>query len=141
MFKVKLLPNWNHPPTKMYDGDAGYDVYSCSPSIVLGFGERYKFNLGFSIELPNGWVALIQEKSGMAINLGIMTMGNVIDSNYRGEVHAILCCLSHTPVEIITGQKIAQMVVLPCYTATKYQTVDILSPSNRNQNGFGSTGL
>ena len=57
-------------PTKAHDGDAGFDVYSHSPTQVLGLGERYKFRLGFSLELLSGWLALIQEKSGLALNSG-----------------------------------------------------------------------
>lgn len=142
--KIKLLDSSAKWPSKAYEGDAGFDVYSCFPRTTLGFGERCKFPLGFAIELPPGWVALIQEKSGMATNNGILTMGNVIDSNYRGEVHAILCCLDSRIITIERGQKIAQMIIVPCYTSMTYDAVtedQELSSSNRSNCGFGSTGL
>jgi dUTP pyrophosphatase len=142
--KIKLLSEFAKWPDKAYEGDGGYDVFSNSPTIILGFGERFKFQLGFAIELPPGWVALIQEKSGMAVNNGILTMGNVIDSTYRGECHAILCCLNDKPVEINHGQKIAQMLIVPCYSDKYYVMVaqdEELSISSRRDKGFGSTGL
>lgn len=139
--KIKLLSEFAKFPDKAHIGDAGFDVFSNSPTIILGFGERFKFQLGFAIELSPGWVALIQEKSGMASNNGIITMGNIIDSTYRGECHAVLCCLNFTPVEIVHGQKIAQMIIVPCYTEQYYHIVPVLSSSSRGENGFGSTGL
>ena len=141
MFRIKPMHPIIYYPTKAHDGDAGFDVYSHSPTQVLGLGERYKFRLGFSIELPSGWMALIQEKSGMALNSGLFTIGNVIDSGYRGEVHAIICCMSESSVTIECGQKIAQMLILPCYTGKEYQIVEDLTESPRGEKGFGSSGL
>ena len=142
--KIKLLSPFAKWPDKSYEGDAGFDVFSNSPEIVLGFGERFKFQLGFAIELAPGWVALIQEKSGMAVNNGILTMGNVIDSNYRGECHATLCCLDQKPITVRHGQKIAQMIIVPCYTDKYYDVIDLcdeLSDTDRGDKGFGSTGI
>ena len=141
MFRIKPMHPIIYYPTKAHDGDAGFDVYSHSPTQVLGLGERYKFRLGFSLELPSGWMALIQEKSGMALNSGLFTIGNVIDSGYRGEVHAIICCMSESSVTIECGQKIAQMLILPCYTGKEYQIVEDLTESPRGEKGFGSSGL
>ena len=141
MFKIKPMHPIIYYPTKAHDGDAGWDVYSHSPTQILGLGERYKFRLGFSMELPAGWMALIQEKSGMALNSGIFTIGNVIDSSYRGEVHAVLCCISQVSVTIECGQKIAQMLILPCYTGAEYQIIEDLSKTDRGNDGFGSSGL
>ena len=141
MFRIKPMHPIIYYPTKAHDGDAGFDVYSHSPTQVLGLGERYRFRLGFSLELPSGWMALIQEKSGMALNSGLFTIGNVIDSGYRGEVHAIICCMSESSVTIECGQKIAQMLILPCYTGKEYQIVEDLTESPRGEKGFGSSGL
>jgi len=138
---LKVLSTTAILPTKAFDGDAGFDVYSDSPTFTLSFGERYKVKLGFAMELNPGWVALIQEKSGMAVNSGILTIGNVIDSNYRGEVHAVICCMGQKLVVIARGQKVAQMLIMPCYTGKKYKVVSDLLDSNRGKGGFGSTGL
>jgi dUTP pyrophosphatase len=140
MFKLKMIHDGVKVPTKAYDGDAGFDVYSHSPITTLGFGERFKFKLGFALELPEGYVALIQGKSGLASDHGIFTIGNVIDSTYRGECHAILVCLNVASITIKPGQKVAQLLVLPCYTRTEYQIVDQLSDTTRGGGGFGSTG-
>jgi len=141
MFKIKPLYEDTILPKKEHDGDAGHDIYNHSADRVLVPGERFKFPLGFAMELPSGWVALIQGKSGLATDCGITTIGNVIDGNYRGQCHATLVNLGSECVEIKRGQKIAQMLIMPCYTSLSYIVVEELSESNRGSDGFGSTGL
>jgi len=140
MFIIKPLYKSSKLPKKVYEGDAGFDVFSHMEPFRMGFGERVKIPLGFAVELPPNYVALIQEKSGMAVNQGIFTIGNVIDSTYRGEVHAIIVCLEqHIVIEKF--QKVAQMLVMPVYGGTSYMIMDKLTPSSRGDKGFGSTGL
>ena len=143
MFKIKALYPDSILPVKAYEGDAGFDVFSHEELYTLYPGDSKRFKLGFALELPEGWVALIQEKSGMALNNGIITYGNVIDSGYRGEVHAqVLChCNSSKPLIVTRYSKIAQMLIIPCYTGTAYTIVDELSKSDREDKGFGSSGL
>ena len=141
MFKIKMIHDGVKVPTKAYDGDAGFDVYSHSPTVTLGPGERYKFRLGFAMEFDEGFVALIQGKSGLAADNGICTIGNVIDSNYRGECHATLVNLGQASVTVRQHQKVAQMLIMPCYTGREYQVIEALSDTDRGAGGFGSTGL
>lgn len=141
MFKIKMMHDGVKLPTKAYEGDAGFDVYSHSPAVTLGPGERYKFRLGFAMELQDGFVALIQGKSGLAADKGLCTIGNVIDSNYRGECHAILVNMGQTSVTVSPREKVAQMIIILCYTGTRYEIVDQLSDTDRGTGGFGSTGL
>lgn len=143
MFKVKLLNDLAKAPVKAHDYDAGFDVFSnFQYEVTIYPGDIVKVPLGFAIELPTDYVALIQEKSGMAVKNGIMTIGNVIDASYRGECHAILSNLSMSAITIIQpGQKVAQMLIMPCYTGKGFQIVNKLSETVRNQGGFGSTGL
>ena len=140
LFKVRLIRNTSICPSKTHDGDAGFDVFNDSGDVVLWPGRKL-FRLGFAIELPPGWMAMIQEKSGLALNQGIFTMGNVIDSSYRGECHAILFRTVLWPVKVRQGQKIAQMLIMPCYTEPQFHVVKELSDTSRKAGGFGSTGL
>ena len=126
-------------PNKAHVGDAGFDVFSHTEVVI--YPSNFKIiDLGFAIQIPLGWVALIQGRSGLAADKGLFTIGNVIDSNYRGECHAILCNFGSVPVEIRYGMKIAQMLIMPCYTHNRTVITDELTPSNRESNGFGSTG-
>jgi dUTP pyrophosphatase len=141
MFKIKPLKPVTILPKKAYDGDAGFDVFNNEASMVIWPDEKRKIKLGFAIELPEGYVALIQEKSGMAFKNGFITIGNVIDATYRGECHAIVWNTGDRPITIELGTKVAQMLIMPCYTGSAYLVVDELSESTRGEDGFGSTGL
>ena len=140
MFKVKQLSNCAQLPHKAFVGDAGFDVFG-TINRIIGPQSWGKIPLGFSLELPSGWVALIQGRSGLASKQGIFTIGNVIDSGYRGECHAILYNGGHDTFEVKRGDKIAQMLVISCYTKTVYEVVDNLTYTPRGADGFGSTGL
>lgn len=127
-------------PSKKYKGDAGFDVFAHEDKLIIA-NSWHKFPLGFAIELPPGTVAIISERSGMAANNGIMTIGNIIDSTYRGECHAILYNGSWLKsCAIKKGDRIAQMIIVSCYTGTELEAADKLSPSVRDTGGFGSTG-
>ena len=142
MFKLKPLNSVTVLPKKAHDGDAGFDVFNNEEAeITVWPYERRRIRLGFALEIPQGYVALIQEKSGMAFKNGILTIGNVIDSTYRGECHAIVMNLGNHPVTIRTREKVAQMLIMPCYTGSEYEVVEDLSESVRGKGGFGSTGL
>ena len=137
--KVKKLKDSAkiNEPAKL--GDAGYDVFA-TECIELKPHERYNMPLGIAIEIPTGWVCLVNQKSGIAKNLGIDTIGNVIDSNYRGEIHAQIVNTSNETITVEKDKKIAQLVFVQ-HGTTSIEYVDELSKTERGDTGFGSTGL
>ncbi len=139
MFKIKRLREDIKLPVKTYNGDAGFDVYS-PEKYLIGAGMWLSIPLGFAMEIPPKYVAMVSERSGMAKEGGFFTIGNIIDSTYRGEVHAILANLSPFVQSISKGSKIAQILVFQCYTGTEYAVVKELSKTTRGNKGFGSTG-
>lgn len=139
MLKVMKLYDDTKLPVKAKNGDAGFDVFSME-NITIYSMKMHKFGLGFAVEFPEGHVLLVQEKSGMA-SRGIFTIGNVIDSGYRGECHVMLFNLSSELMEIKRGQKIAQILLLSCYTGDSLIEVNKITPTERGDGGFGSTGL
>lgn len=139
MIKVKILNEDAVVPTKVYQGDAGFDVFS-PIDVSVEPGSRKKIGLGLSVEIPDGYFLMMAEKSGMANNDGIISIGNIIDSNYRGEIHVVLFNSSKKRIDIKKCSKLAQMILIPCYTGKDIEVVDSLSNSNRGSGGFGSTG-
>jgi dUTP pyrophosphatase len=127
-----IIPKYSHV------GDAGMDLYSVEEDFVLKPMERKLISTGLSIELPEGYVSLIWDKSGIAVQ-GIKTMGGVIEHTYRGEYKVILVNLSEKDFEIKKYQKIAQLLIQPITTAEVLETTD-LSQTARGTSGFGSTG-
>ena len=137
--KIKKL----HPdaiiPSYAHQGDAGLDLFSTEDTTIQPH-KRKLISTGLAIELPEGYVALIWDKSGIANNTGVTTMGGVIEHTYRGEYKALLLNTSKEPYEIKKGQKIAQLLIQPISTA-EVEEVQELSETQRGKGAFGSTGL
>lgn len=122
-------------------GDAGADIVS-RIDITLAPGERALVPTGIAIALPDGYVALVHPRSGLAIKHGV-TMVNApgtVDAGYRGELQIIL--INHDksePVSFKRGDRIAQLVVQKVERA-EFVEVQDLPGSGRGTGGFGSTG-
>lgn len=122
-------------------GDAGADIYS-RIDFTLAPGERALVPTGIAIALPDGFVALVHPRSGLAIKHGV-TMVNApgtVDAAFRGELQCIL--INHDPKESVSfkrGDRIAQLVFQRVERA-EFIEVDSLPGSGRGEGGFGSTG-
>ena len=128
-------------PTYAKGGDAGADIVT-RVDVTLQPGERALVPTGIAIALPDGYVALVHPRSGLAIKHGV-TMVNApgtIDAGYRGELHCIM--INHDPKDAITfhkGDRIAQLVIQKVERAEFVEVKD-LPGSGRGTGGFGSTG-
>lgn len=122
-------------------GDAGADIVS-RIDITLAPGERALVPTGIAIALPDGYVALVHPRSGLAIKHGV-TMVNApgtVDAGYRGELQVIL--INHDKSESASfkrGDRIAQLVIQKVERA-EFVEVRELPGSGRGSGGFGSTG-
>ncbi|PIY96913.1 MAG: dUTP diphosphatase [Candidatus Kerfeldbacteria bacterium CG_4_10_14_0_8_um_filter_42_10] len=126
------IPSYAHP------GDAGLDLYSREDK-VLNPGERHLFKMGFSLELPKGYVAFIWDRSGLAAKNGITNLGGVIEHTYRGEYGVILLNIGKEEFAVKKGDRIAQLLIQKIETV-ELKEVTELSDSARGVGGFGSTG-
>ena len=146
-FKRGLLPNKpgihvkvgnnGKIPKRANSKDAGLDLCA-SESVILNDGEGARVSTEISMEIPDGHVGLILDRSSLGAK-GIHVHGGVVDSPYRGEVKVVLWNHGVEPYSIQKGDKIAQIVILPInlYNPEKAES---LSTSERGTNGFGSTG-
>ena len=122
-------------------GDAGADIVS-RIDISLAPGERALVPTGIAIALPDGYVALVHPRSGLAIKHGV-TMVNApgtVDAGYRGELQIIL--INHDKTEAVSfkrGDRIAQLVIQKVERAEVVEVLE-LPGSGRGTGGFGSTG-
>ncbi len=128
-------------PAYAKPGDAGADL--CSRiDFVLGAGERALIPTGISIALPQGYVALVHPRSGLAIKHGISMVNTpgTVDAAYRGELQIILINHDlHEPFVIKKGDRIAQLVIQKVERA-EFIEVQSLPGTHRSDGGFGSTG-
>ena len=138
--KIQKINNNAKVPNYAHRGDAGLDFYSAEENYVLKSGERKGFSTGIKMEIPNGYVGLIWDKSGLAAKQGIKVMAGVIDSTYRGEVIAMLVNLGSKEYLIEKNTKIAQMLIQKIEQA-EIEMVEDLNITKRGDGGFGSTGI
>jgi dUTP pyrophosphatase len=137
--KIKKLHPEATPPRYAHPGDAGMDFYS-NETITIQPNERKLIPTGISMAIPEGFVGLFWDKSGLASKHGLKTMAGVIDAGYRGEVKILLHNLSNEPYLIEKGNKIAQMLIQPV-EQKQIKEVEDLDDTSRGDGGFGSTGL
>ena len=128
-------------PNYAEGGDAGADIVT-AVDITLAPGERALVPTGISIALPDGYVALVHPRSGLAIKHGVTMVNSpgTVDAGYRGELKLIL--INHDPKESVSfkrGDRVAQLVIQQVERA-EFVEVQELPGSGRGADGFGSTG-
>lgn len=109
--------------------------------MTLAPGERALIPTGLSLAVPEGYEAQVRPRSGLAVKHGVTCLNTpgTIDSDYRGEVHALLINHGQEPFEVRRGERIAQLVIARHERAV-WRELDSLSETERGTGGFGSTG-
>lgn len=125
------VPRYGRP------GDAGLDLFSIEEH-TLGPGERHVFGAGVAVAIPAGYVGLIWDRSGLGAK-GITSLGGVVDATYRGEIKVTLVNTSGEPYRVLTGDRIAQLLVQAIPTVVVEEAGE-LATTVRGSNGFGSSG-
>lgn len=127
------LPLYQHP------GDAGMDLFAAE-ELTLGAGEVKAVPTGIKMAIPEGYVGLIWDKSGISLQ-GVHRLAGVVDAGYRGEVKVVIVNLGKESYVFKKGQKVAQMLIQPVQAV---EVVDVgegdLDETARGAGGFGSTG-
>ena len=113
------LPSYAHP------GDAGADLLT-AVDVRLEPGERALVPTGIAIALPEGYVALVHPRSGLAARFGVSIVNapGTVDAGYRGEIKVLL-------VNLDVKEPVQQ---------ARFVEVDVLPGSARGAGGYGSTG-
>lgn len=121
---------------------AGADLYACVESgIDILPGETVFVPTGVALEIPIGFAGFVFARSGLSCKRGLAPANKVgvIDSDYRGEVMVALHNHSEVPQTVAVGERVAQLVIAPYYTA-EFIEQEELSGTVRGEGGFGSTG-
>jgi len=129
------VPEYSHP------GDAGADLLA-SEAVDLQPGQRVTVGTGVSIALPDGYVAFVVPRSGLASKHGITIVNSpgTVDAGYRGEIRVTLLNTdSSVAYSVAIGDRIAQIIVMPVSRA-RFIPFQRLPGSARGESGFGSTG-
>ena len=127
-------------PARELPGDAGFDLYARTET-TLNPGDRALIPTGVSIALPDGYVALVHPRSGLAIKHGftLVNAPGTIDAGYRGEISVIGLNAGSETLTLKRGDRVAQLVILELPAVTVVEVAS-LPGSVRSAGGFGSTG-
>lgn len=141
--EIIKLDSRAEPPKRERPYDGAYDLKAIE-AVYIGPGERALVSTGLAIALPEGYVALILARSGLALKKGLAPANapGLIDANYRGEIKIIAENRGGEPCVIEAGERIAQMLIIAAPLDIELKLVDELaeSPDDRGSQGFGSSG-
>jgi dUTP pyrophosphatase len=131
-------------PNYAYETDSGFDLYSTEEIWVHSL-DRKLIPTGIHIDIPDGYEIQVRSKSGLALKQGLMVLNSpgTVDQGYTGEIQVIIFNTSKERVKIEKGQKIAQAVLCPVVSGKWINLVEKkeINSKDRNEKGFGSTGL
>lgn len=142
--KYKILNPNAVRPSYNYEGDSGFDLYSTEEITLPPLG-RALVGTGLSFDIPDTFEIQVRSKSGLAINQGIMCLNSpgTVDSGYLGEVKVILFNTNQEPFVVKKGMKVAQAVITRVANGKWVNLIqtETIESKDRNDNGFGSTGI
>jgi dUTP pyrophosphatase len=131
--ELAKMPNFAH------DTDAGMDLCTVV-DITIEPGERVQIPTGLALAIPEGYVGLVWDKSGISQKAGLKTFGGVIDAGYRGEIFVGLLNTSDTAHTFAIGAKLAQILIQKIEHPTLLEVAS-LDATPRGDGAFGSTGV
>ena len=135
----KLTPAATIPTGFAHKGDAGIDLF-VAEAIKIKPMERVQVSTGIAMAIPDGFVGLIWDKSGLSHKAGLKVMGGVIDAGYRGEIKVGIINLGSETHMFNAGDKVTQMLIQKVEHPEIIEVED-LSETMRGEDGFGSTGV
>lgn len=125
-------------PALAKDGDCGFDLTVCRRTMVMP-GSFVDVHSGIAMALPHGYWARITGRSSTLRKRGLLVNEGVIDQGYTGELYAGVWNLLGQPVEVLPGERLAQVIIMKAYTPP-WVEVDELPITERGSTGFGSSG-
>lgn len=140
--RIKKLNDLAKIPTRGSKFSAGYDLYAATDKdIQIPPHSTVKIGTGLAMDLPYGYFGAIFARSGIATKRGLRPANcvGVCDFDYKGEYIVAIHNDSDETMTILTGERIAQLILLP-YQDIDFIEVDELAKTDRNDGGFGHTG-
>ena len=132
-----ILDNGAFKPEFAHKTDAGADLRSPVEAVVPAHGSVV-IDTGVHVEIPEGYTIFLKSKSGLNVKHNLIGEG-VVDSGFSGSIRVKLYNLGDTDYPVFRGDKIIQMVILPCVYC-EFTGVEEFADSERGDGGFGSTG-
>ncbi len=132
-------------PNRGTSDSAGIDFYiPVGEDVFIKPQEKALIPSGIKMDIPNGTMFQVMNKSGVAVKKGLIVGACVVDSDYQGEIMFNVWNVSKNAVALESGTKIVQMVLVPILFPTLDEVNEddlFTNDSERGVGGFGSTGL
>lgn len=125
-------------PLRGSPGAAGLDLSALCEVRVPARG-RARIRTGLAVGIPDGFVGVLRDRSGLAVRHGVTVLAGVIDADYRGEVIVVIQNHGTEDHLVLPGDRVAQLLVLPV-PELQVLEVDALEETERGEGGFGSSG-
>ena len=142
--KYKKLRPEAKDPFYNYPSDSGFDLFATEDTTIQPLG-RGLVRTGLSLDIKDGYEIQVRSKSGLAINQGLFVMNSpgTVDNGFTGEIQVIVFNTNNFAYTVKQGTKIAQAVLCPVVNGKWVELEETMEEINkdRNENGFGSTGL
>ncbi len=126
-------------PTYGTEHSAGMDFYLPGEYAFTLQPGLNKIDLGIAMEIPEGHVLLLKEKSGLTVKHEMIKIAGVIDADYRGSISVMYFYPQAESGKILGGSKIVQGIIVPIVQA-EFEEVSELTETIRGDGGYGSTG-
>jgi dUTP pyrophosphatase len=139
--KVKRLPHCRDLPRYATPGSAGMDLTAAiDKPLTLEAGKRIGVPTGIIIEIPVGYEGQVRPRSGLAAKFGLSLTNCVgtIDSDYRGEVVALIINHGDEPYTFEPGERIAQLLITPVPRVEVIEVDEVSDTKERGAGGFGA---
>jgi dUTP pyrophosphatase len=141
--RVYKVRGWARLPARAYETDAGMDLFFYPDDNALKSirpNQSVLLHTGLKIEVPEGYMLEIKNKSGIASKRNLVVGACVVDSGYNGEIFVNLHNIGLLTEYVEPGQKIAQAVMVPIV----YPELEEISEDNvygrKTDRGFGTLG-
>lgn len=127
-------------PVRAHEADAGADLRA-SEYATIGSKQFAVVSTGVRVSIPEGYFGLLAARSSLWWRGLLMANGvGIIDAGFTGEIKVPLYNAGNTPSNVLAGERIAQLVIVPCELPT-FRRVEELGDTERGEGGFGSTGV
>ena len=133
-------------PIRAHKTDAGMDFFFCpGEPTVMGIepGQSALLPTGIKMEVPEGYMLQIMNKSGIASKRSLVTGACVVDEGYTGEIFVNLHNIGNQTNFVESGQKVAQGVFVKIDKPQIWEVEEdnIYGQStSRGSGALGSTG-
>lgn len=124
---------------KAYEDDAGFDLIASSGGSIAP-GRTRVFQTDIRVAIPKGHVGFVRGRSGLAFKHGVWAFEGTIDSGFRGTIGIMLLNTSQDTYQVVTGNRIAQLVIVKVADIMPENDGNGLPDSDRSYSGLGSTG-